>query len=241
MRPLPYRSSLRHVASARRARPVAGALALLAFFGADAQSHRSAEILDRALALTPDVRNGQVLYRDLCQSCHGVDATGDAEWVIPALAGQVDSYLIKQLVDFAEGDRVGPEMHRAVARKRLITPQSLRDVSGYLATLPPTGSPERGDGRQLAQGKRVYEGLCIQCHGAQGEGDRAAAVPSLQRQHYAYLIAQIRSLATGHRYAVELGVESALKRLSYDELTAVADYASRLPRAAVTTTESTPR
>jgi cytochrome c553 len=226
---------------ARRSLAIVGIVAMFAASGAGAQTVRGAEIVDRALSLTADARNGQVLYRDLCQSCHGVDARGDAEWVMPALAGQVDSYLIKQLADFAEGARTDPEMHRVVARKRLVTPQALRDVAGYLSALPRNDRPELGDGRQLAEGKRVYDGLCIQCHGAQGEGDRANAVPALQRQHYAYLIAQIRSLAAGHRYAVELGVESALKRLSYDELTAVADYASRLPHAVVTPTDQRQR
>lgn len=196
---------------------------------AAAQTERGTEIIERALAAEPDQRAGARIFRERCASCHGTSAHGSADPVTPSLAGQQALYLIKQMVDFAEGDRTAPEMHRIVALKDLSTPQAIRDVSSYLNGLPGNRRPETGDGKNLADGKRYYEGLCAYCHGQQGEGNERHATPALQRQHYSYLLMQSRRLAVGHRYSVPVEVIEALENVPFDQLMAIADYASRLP------------
>lgn len=210
---------------------IAIAIALFALWSltAAAQTQRASQIIERALALEPDDRDGAALYRELCAACHGKRGGGNAATVAPVLAGQIQHYLIKQLVDFAEGDRTAPEMHRVVALKRLTTPQAMRNLASYVNGLAASSAPEAGDGKQLALGKRVYDSLCTECHGMAGEGNEQYAVPALQRQHYSYLLSQMRSLAVGHRYSVDITVIQLLEALSFDQLTAVADYASRLP------------
>ena len=207
------------------------ALALMAR-SADAQTDRGTEIIERALSAEPDKRHGAQLYRERCASCHGKRAHGSSDPVTPALAGQLPLYLIKQLVDFSEGDRSEPEMHRVIALKQLSTPQAIRDVSSYLTALTGNTRPEVGDGNDLATGKRYYDGLCAFCHGTQGEGNEQHATPSLQGQHYSYLLMQMRRLAIGHRYSVPNEVIDVLEQLPLDTMTAIADYASRLPRQA---------
>jgi cytochrome c553 len=202
---------------------------------AAAQTERGTEIIERALAAEPQPRDGARIYRERCASCHGSTAHGSADPVTPSLAGQQALYLIKQMVDFAEGDRTAPEMHRIVALKELSTPQAIRDVSSYLNLLPGNPQPETGDGRNLAVGKRYYEGLCAYCHGRRGEGNEQHATPSLQRQHYSYLLMQSRRLAVGHRYSVPVEVIDALEQVPFDTLMAIADYVSRLPPRATTT------
>jgi cytochrome c553 len=206
-------------------------IVMLALWGATAiaQTQRGNEIIQRALVLEPDDANGASLYRELCSACHGKQAHGNPGSVTPVLAGQIQRYLIKQFVDFAEGDRTAPEMHRVAALKKLTTPQAMRDLASYVSALPAPSTTEVGDGRQLALGARVYESMCAECHGAEGQGDITFAVPTLQRQHYSYLLSQMRSLAVGHRYSVDISVIELLETLSFDQLTAVADYASRLP------------
>jgi cytochrome c553 len=198
---------------------------------ASAKENRREEIVEKALALKPDVLQGQELYRRRCLSCHGRQADGDAESVTPALAGQVTSYLIKQLADLAEGYRELPEMHRQIARAELSTPQAMRDLATYMSTLPP-GDAQRGDGKKLELGKSVYRSTCAQCHGAGGEGNDRNKVPALRGQHYSYLLRQARQIATGHRYSVDVSVRAILESLSLDALTATADYISRLPASA---------
>jgi cytochrome c553 len=215
------------------------AIAVLVFAliarSAAAQTERGTEIIERALAAQPDQRAGARIFLERCASCHGTTAHGSADPVTPALAGQQVLYLIKQMVDFAEGDRSEPEMHRIVALKDLSTPQALRDVSSYLHGLPGNTQPETGDGKNLAAGQRYYDGLCAYCHGKRGEGNEQHATPALQGQHYSYLLMQSRRLAVGHRYSVPVEVIQALEKVPFDELMAIADYASRLPvRADVT-------
>ena len=194
-----------------------------------AQTQRGNEIVQRALMLEADDAAGAATYKQICIACHGKQAHGSPDTVTPVLAGQLQRYLIKQFVDFAEGDRSAPEMHRVVALKELTTPQAMRNLASYLSSMPRPSKVEVGDGKQLAIGKRVYESVCAECHGMEAEGDITFGVPALQRQHYSYLLAQTRSLAVGHRYSVDISVIELLEALSFDQLTAVADYISRLP------------
>jgi cytochrome c553 len=203
--------------------------AALATRSAAAQTERATALIESALALRGNVANGESLYKSLCASCHGAQAYGSGEPVTPSLAGQLPVYLLKQMVDFAEGDRLAPEMHRVVALKRIASPQAMSDLATYLHRLQPNPRPEVGDGKHLADGKRYYDGLCAFCHGANGEGNEQHATPSLQRQHYSYLLMQSRRLAVGHRYSVPVEVIEVLERLPFDRMTAIADYASRLP------------
>jgi len=199
---------------------------------AAAQTERGTGIIQRALAAQPDQRAGGRIFRDRCASCHGANATGSADPVTPSLAGQQALYLIKQMVDFAEGDRSNPDMHRLVALQELSTPQALRDVSSHLNALPGNAHPETGDGKNLAAGRRYYDGLCAFCHGKGGEGNEQHATPALQRQHYSYLLMQSRRLAAGHRYSVPSEVMDVLQSVPFDTLMSIADYASRLPSPA---------
>jgi cytochrome c553 len=208
---------------------VAAMVFVLATRPATAQTERATAFIEQTLALRGDVSSGAALYESLCASCHGTEAYGNAATVTPSLAGQLRVYLIKQLVDVAEGDRVTPEMHRVVALKQLASPQAMSHLATYLRDLPLNPRPEVGDGKDLADGKRYYKGLCAFCHGANGEGNEQHATPSLQRQHYSYLLMQSRRLAVGHRYSVPVEVIEVLEELPFDQLTAIADYASRLP------------
>jgi cytochrome c553 len=156
--------------------------------------------------------------------------------VAPALAGQVASYLVKQLADLVEGYRDLPEMHRQVARADLVTPQAMHDLAAFLSALPPLTDPQLGDGRQLVLGGRIYKSVCADCHGTGGEGDARSRTPALRGQHYSYLLRQVRQLAAGHRYSVDISVIVVLEALTLDQLTAVTDFISRLPGSGETET-----
>jgi len=209
---------------------LAGLIALLSQSAAG-QSERGDEIIVQALALKPNLDAGRRLYEDRCVSCHGDQGWGNVSEVIPALAGQLSIYVIKQLVDISEAQRIAPEMHRIIATKEMTRTQSLRDVAGYIETLTPNSAPELGDGKQLDVGKRYYEGLCAFCHGEQGGGNESHATPALRRQNYSYLLMQMRSLSAGHRYSVDIEISNSLAQLQFEKLQAIADYVARLPAA----------
>jgi cytochrome c553 len=48
---------------------------------------------------------GRALYGDRCASCHGARGEGDAETVVPRIAGQHYTYTLRQLQDAVEGTR----------------------------------------------------------------------------------------------------------------------------------------
>ena len=181
------------------------------------------------MSAVPNAGNGRAIYKESCAPCHGETARGNAKTITPALAGQVQSYLVKQLADFAEGQRSEPAMQRVVAHTRLTSPQALRDLASDVAGLPRNSKPERGDGTKLDSGRRVYEKFCTECHGLRASGDELDFIPALQGQHYSYLLKQVRNFSAGHRQGVDIDVLHDMQALSLDELTAVADYMSRLP------------
>jgi cytochrome c553 len=65
-----------------------------------------------------------------CITCHGPSAQGSAS--IPRLAGQYQAYLARQLEAFMIWARQNVTMH-AVSMN--LTPEQIRDVTAYLATL----------------------------------------------------------------------------------------------------------
>jgi cytochrome c553 len=209
------------------------AIALLVLWSSSAagQSNRGSQLMIDILATTPDAARGAELYARHCATCHGALGLGNAAAGIPALAGQHPRYLVKQLVDAAEGDRPVVEMHRVIARTELIGSQPNADVVAFMSTLKPNRRNEVGPGAQLDRGSNLYAQQCAACHGKRGEAAANGSVPALRGQHYSYLIAQMRELSRGHRYSVDIDVIERLEAMSLEDLEAVADFASRMSHA----------
>jgi cytochrome c553 len=79
---------------------------------------------------------GQALYADRCQSCHGVAAEGNDPKIIPRLAGQHYGYLMRQMYDAVDGRR--PSMLRShPPRMAPLDFQEVRGLADYLSRLDP--------------------------------------------------------------------------------------------------------
>lgn len=193
-------------------------------------SPRTLDLYTEAMSLDAVPARGQAVYKKNCASCHGREALGNADKIIPALAGQVENYLVKELVDFAELDRAIPEMHRVMARPELDEPQVWRDLAGFLSKLPPLREPQLGDGKDPERGARSYSLYCALCHGSRGEGTARGPAPALSSQHYGYLVLQLRKFDTDHRRNVEQPILEHMVDLSREDMRAIADYMSRTPR-----------
>jgi cytochrome c553 len=170
----------------RTAQVAMAAAALLCGAMASASPVRVDQLVRTALQLDPNVSHGAALYLQNCARCHGRGAIGDSQNAIPALAGQREAYLIKQLADFTELQRESQEMHA------------------------------------------IFQEQCASCHEEDARGDDDGFVPSLRDQHYSYLVRQMRALAAKHRLDVEQDLVRFIDSLDTDEMTAVADYLSRL-------------
>ena len=186
------------------------------------------EKVRNTLQLDQNPGNGKKLYVTYCSQCHGPQALGSAARLIPSLAGQRRAYLVKQLADFSEEERVSREMHAVVAQKALSNEQAWADLSGYINSLPRISFPQTGDGRGLQLGEAIFQDQCASCHEADGRGDDDGFVPSVRDQHYSYLVHQMRSISSWHRLNVDADLVRYLDSLDTEEATAVADYLSRM-------------
>jgi len=181
-----------------------------------------------ALQLEANAKRGASLYAAHCASCHGKQALGDPGNVVPALAGQREAYLIKQLADFVELERDSSDMHKVAARTAVNDPQAWADLAGYLSALPVTRFPETGDGGGVELGEAIFQEQCASCHDQDARGDDDGFTPSLRDQHYAYLVRAMRGIGASHRLNVDADLTRFLDSFDTEEITAVADYLSRL-------------
>jgi cytochrome c553 len=203
-----------------------GAMALAAN-PAHAAVEQVDELIHNALQLDVNLEDGRAAYRKHCVSCHGEKAYGDPARDIPALAGQRQAYVIKQLADFSELERDSREMHNVVARAEISEPQAWANIAAYVNGLPPLPHPQHGDGRYVQLGEAIFREQCSSCHEEDARGDDDGFVPSLRNQHYTHLLNQMRKMARWHTRNVDEHLVRFLDSLDEDEMTGLADYLSR--------------
>jgi cytochrome c oxidase subunit 2 len=179
-----------------------------------------------------DAEAGKELYTP-CIACHGPNAEGMPALNSPGLAGQSESYLMRQLWDFkkgnrgaAEGDSIGAQM-RPMAMT-LPDGQAIANVSAYLASLPPSKPAATVEG-DVDNGRKLYTSKCGACHGGQGWGNEALYTPRLTIIGDTYLIRQVKNFQTGLRGAhkdAQYGKQMAMmaKVVTEDELQDIAAF-----------------
>lgn len=181
----------------------------------------------RVLASPRDAVRGQQLFEP-CAACHGANAGGSSDGLVPAIAGQHFSVLIRQLVDYRYSKRWDPRME-SVARGHLLPDAAaIAAVAAYVSGLPHAPVIGLGDGEHAVYGGQVYRRVCAGCHGRAGEGDASRAIPRIAGQHYAYLLRQLYDAVDDRRPNFSPEHVQLLKRFQYAEFVGVADYVARL-------------
>ncbi|MBN9407109.1 MAG: c-type cytochrome [Burkholderiales bacterium] len=196
-----------------------------------------------AWAAPADVQHGAAIAAQgvppavaACVTCHG--AKGEGGPGFPPLAGQGAGYLREQLDAFADGTRANAIM--APIAKGLDAP-ARADVAAWFASLPSGIAPQaagpadpKDQGAWLVERGRWADGIpaCASCHGPGGAGV-GEHFPALARLGAAYMQAQIDAWKSGQRPPGPLGLMQGIaKKLSHDDISAVAQYyASRPPSA----------
>jgi cytochrome c553 len=168
---------------------------------ADASHDTTAEVSDAAAVvevIAPAA--GKAAYM-VCSTCHGAEGEGNAALNAPALAGQQDWYLKRQLIKYKEGvrgthpdDIYGMQM-RPMAM--MLTDAKIDEVVGYIAQLP-AAAPLPTLGGDVAKGAASYA-VCAACHGPDAEGNELLKAPSLQNLPDWYIVRQLQNYKSGVR------------------------------------------
>src|SRR5208283_3596736 len=134
--------------SARSAGIAVAFAALFALTSVDAGA--SEEAVDRttqaALQLDAHADRGAAQFRQFCYRCHGLEAHGNPDHAITALAGQRFKYIVRQLANFAGAERDSITMRHVVMQKELREPQTWVDIAAWLNNAPMVSHAQTGDG-----------------------------------------------------------------------------------------------
>lgn len=194
-------------------------------------------IAEPAFAADGDAAKGATLYGSgdaargipACVTCHG--ASGNATITAnPKLAAQHEAYIVKQLSNFKSGDRSNPVMGPIA---KMLSTDDAANVAAYLnaQTLTPGAAKNKAT---VELGKKIYRAgiagknvpACAACHGPAGAGI-PAQFARIGGQNTDYTVAQLTNFGNDSRKNNPV-MSAVAKRLSGDEIQAVADYISGL-------------
>ena len=111
---------------------------------------------------------------------------------------------------------------QAKAREEVLHPVYKEEVQKEEGPLVVLSTPE------LERGHALYK-KCIVCHGKRGEGKKSQNAPAIGGQHDWYLTTQLNNMKSGVR--VNNKMNPYIRRLSEKDLSDLATYVSKLPKA----------
>lgn len=168
-----------------------------------------------------------------CAACHGADGNSvTPEW--PNLAGQHESYFVRQMEAYRDGEREDAGMRGFAAT---LSTADMHDIAAFYAAQNP--HLRGADPALVAVGERIYRGgipergvaACIACHGPRGRGNPLAAYPRVSGQHSTYVFNTLQDYAVGERNSdVDMNrmMGNVAELLFEDEMRAVASYVQGL-------------
>ncbi|CAA6807719.1 MAG: Cytochrome c oxidase subunit II [uncultured Thiotrichaceae bacterium] len=155
-----------------------------------------------AVATAADAEAGKASYA-VCSSCHGQNGEGNIALNSPAIAGQEDWYLIRQLKNFKAGIRgKHPKDTHGVTMgpmaSTLADDTAIENVAAYIGTFAATKPEVTITDSDADKGKALYA-VCSSCHGLNAEGKKELNAPKLTGLQDWYLVRQITNFKEGIR------------------------------------------
>lgn len=149
-------------------------------------------------------QDGEHLYTNYCQPCHGTEGAGMESVGAPSIAGLPEWYVDRQLSHFQDGIRGTHFDDIAGMRMRpmaltLKTDEHRVAVAGYVSTLAMSNPEPTLDG-DAEKGQAAYA-VCAACHGDKGAGNEALNAPPLAGTQDWYQLTQLTHFKTGVRGA----------------------------------------
>lgn len=119
----------------------------------------------------------------LCQYCHGKDGNS-VKNDIPNLAQQNPVYLLTQFEYFRTDKRKNKVMNRLA---KGLTEEERVNIALYFASqeVKPDMSSVNTNSGTYKRGAELYNGICVNCHGKKGAGERF--MPRIASQKYSFL------------------------------------------------------
>lgn len=170
----------------------------------------------------------------VCQGCHGADGNSVAP-EYPHLAGQVSSYLIKQISNFQDGKRSNEIMNSMVAG---LKKEDIADIVAYFSSQkikPQTGKVDKNvieSGKKIFRGGDSFSGVpaCSGCHGPNGVGNGPARFPLLAGQRVEYIIKTLNDFKSGQRHNDPNEIMRTIAgKMTENEIKSVAAYIAYMP------------
>lgn len=154
------------------------------------------------LAADPTARNlGRSIFANTCATCHGSSAQGAVGY--PNLTddiwhwGGTPERVLETVLDGRDG--VMPEWGTVLTG--MGGENAVDYVAAYVRAL---GSKDQSlyNDYMASQGKKLYEGVCVACHGVDGKGNQTMGAPDLTDDYWLYgnsAEALRQSIAKGRR------------------------------------------
>ncbi len=183
------------------------------------------------VSLKGDKAAGEALAAP-CSACHGADGATGLDPSYPNLAGQAESYLLRQMNLIQSKSRDIPLMAGQLDGK---SPEDLQNLAAYYASLPGKVGQAQGDDESIAKAQMIYRAgiagksvaACSACHGPTGTGNYLAGYPVISGQAPAYTVNQLKAYREGQRVTDEnFGgmMRGVAAGLNDTEIQALADY-----------------
>ena len=176
-----------------------------------------------------DIAKGKELSVS-CAACHG-DNGISLNPVWPKLAGQNPKYLASQLYEFRKGAEGNINNAVMYGIAMTLSDSDIEDLSAYYASLESKVGLTQD--KYLDLGRNIYRGgnmeikiqACISCHGPNGQGNYAAAIPMLSGQHSQYTYQQLKNFQASVRSNdYNKMMRNIVHRMTDEEMKAVASY-----------------
>jgi len=176
-----------------------------------------------------DIRRAEQLVNGRCALCHGANGESSSP-LYPKIAGQHPEYIVKQLRNFKAGERDSNDMRKVAPD---LGESDIAALAAFLGRQKPA-SGKSAFPEMRALGEKLYTqgngetGVppCIKCHHPQGAGSES--LPRLAGQHALYIETQLALFEERRRTNDNAQMQEIAKKMSTDEMRAVAEYLSSL-------------
>lgn len=185
--------------------------------------------------LLGDVKAGEAKAA-VCGACHGMDGNS-ALAMYPKLAGQNESYTVRQLAQFKNGQRNNAIM---LPFASTLSDQDMHDLGAFFASKQAT--PGQTDEAYVARAQALYRAgdaklgvpACMACHGPSGRGMAGSAYPQVAGQWSEYVSAKLTEWRAGTTWGDDEHAKimpEIAKRLGEKDIAALASYMQGLHTA----------